>query len=53
MSIASLADLVLREPALAAAMDDAKNGAATLDLTGPQALRPFMGGVDVLKPVHE
>jgi transcription-repair coupling factor (superfamily II helicase) len=42
MSIASLADLVLREPALAAAMDDAKNGVATLDLTGPQALRPFV-----------
>ncbi len=42
MSIAGLADLVLREPVLAAAMDDAKAGLATLDLTGPAALRPFV-----------
>ncbi|MEO7351237.1 MAG: transcription-repair coupling factor [Marmoricola sp.] len=42
MSITALADLVLREPALAASMDDAKSGVATLDLTGPAALRPFV-----------
>ena len=42
MSLAGLADLVLREPALAASMDDAKSGASTLDLTGPAALRPFV-----------
>ncbi len=42
MSIAGLADLVLREPALAASMDDAKAGLATLDLTGPASLRPFV-----------
>ncbi len=42
MSVATLADLVLREPALAAAMDDAKSAVATLDLTGPAALRPFV-----------
>ena len=42
MSLAGLADLVLREPALAASMDDAKAGLSTLDLTGPAALRPFV-----------
>ena len=42
MSLAGLAELVLREPALAASMDDAKAGASTLDLTGPAALRPFV-----------
>ncbi len=42
MSIAGLADLVLREPVLAASMDDAKAGLTTLDLTGPAALRPFV-----------
>ena len=42
MSLAALADLVLREPALAASMDDAKMGVETLDLTGPAALRPFV-----------
>jgi transcription-repair coupling factor (superfamily II helicase) len=42
LSIAALADLVLREPALAASMEDAKSGLATLDLTGPAALRPFV-----------
>jgi transcription-repair coupling factor (superfamily II helicase) len=42
LSIAGLADLVLREPVLAAAMDDAKAGVSTLDLTGPAALRPFV-----------
>ncbi len=42
MSLAALADLVLREPALAASMRDARSGLATLDLTGPAALRPFV-----------
>ncbi len=42
LSIAGLADLVLREPVLAAAMDDAKAGVSTLDLTGPASLRPFV-----------
>jgi transcription-repair coupling factor (superfamily II helicase) len=42
VSLAGLADLVLREPALATSMDDAKSGLATLDLTGPAALRPFV-----------
>jgi transcription-repair coupling factor (superfamily II helicase) len=42
LSIAGLADLVLREPVLAEAMADAKSGVSTLDLTGPAALRPFV-----------
>ena len=43
MSIAGLADLVLRNPTLATAMTDARNGlVSTLDLTGPAALRPFV-----------
>ena len=42
MSVAALADLVLREPALAASMEDAKQGVTNLDLTGPAALRPFV-----------
>ncbi|MCW2848806.1 MAG: mfd [Marmoricola sp.] len=42
MSLAGLADLVLREPALATSMQDARAGLATLDLTGPAALRPFV-----------
>ncbi len=42
MSLAGLADLVLREPALATSVDDAKQGLPTLDLTGPAALRPFV-----------
>ena len=42
MSLAGLADLVLSEPVLAASMDDAKSGVATLDLTGPASLRPFV-----------
>jgi transcription-repair coupling factor (superfamily II helicase) len=42
LSIAGLADLVLREPALAKSMEDAQSGVATLDLTGPAALRPFV-----------
>ena len=42
MSVAALADIVLREPALAASMEDAKQGVTNLDLTGPAALRPFV-----------
>src|SRR6478735_8474629 len=42
LSIPALADLVPREPVLAEAMDDAKAGVSTLDLTGPAALRPFV-----------
>ena len=42
MSVAALAELVLREPALAASMEDAKQGVTHLDLTGPAALRPFV-----------
>jgi transcription-repair coupling factor (superfamily II helicase) len=42
LRIAGLADLVLREPVLAASMDDAKAGVGTLDLTGPASLRPFV-----------
>ena len=40
--LAGLADLVLRNPTLQQAMADAKGGLATLDLTGPAALRPFV-----------
>jgi transcription-repair coupling factor (superfamily II helicase) len=42
VSLSALADLVLREPALAKSMQDARSGLATLDLTGPAALRPFV-----------
>jgi transcription-repair coupling factor (superfamily II helicase) len=43
LRLAGLADAVLAEPTLAAALDDARdNGAPTLDLTGPAALRPFV-----------
>ena len=41
MSIAGLADLVLRNPVLAEAMADSGR-LSTLDLTGPAALRPFV-----------
>jgi transcription-repair coupling factor (superfamily II helicase) len=41
--LAGLADAVLTEPTLAAALADAReNLAPTLDLTGPAALRPFV-----------
>ncbi len=41
--LADLADLVLTEPTLAAAMADARSGAVrTRELTGPEALRPFV-----------
>ncbi len=43
MSITGLADLVLRNPTLSAAMADARGGTVrALDLTGPAALRPFV-----------
>ncbi|HET8605000.1 MAG TPA: transcription-repair coupling factor [Marmoricola sp.] len=43
MRLAGLADAVLTEPTLAAALDDAaKNLVPALDLTGPAALRPFV-----------
>jgi transcription-repair coupling factor (superfamily II helicase) len=42
VSVAGLADLVLTNPTLQEAMVDAKGGLATLDLTGPAALRPFV-----------
>jgi len=41
LSIAGLADLVLRNPVLAEAMADSGR-LSTLDLTGPAALRPFV-----------
>jgi transcription-repair coupling factor (superfamily II helicase) len=41
VSLAGLSDLVLSNPTLAQAMDDAKATRPTLDLTGPAALRPF------------
>ncbi|MCW2846150.1 MAG: transcription-repair coupling factor, partial [Marmoricola sp.] len=42
MSTAALADLVLRNPTLAGAMADARDGVPVHDLTGPAALRPFV-----------
>lgn len=43
MRLAGLADAVLAEPTLAAALDDARDDRSlTLDLTGPAALRPFV-----------
>jgi transcription-repair coupling factor (superfamily II helicase) len=43
LRLAGLADAVLTEPTLAAALGDARdNRASTLDLTGPAALRPFV-----------
>src|SRR3954468_10517585 len=41
--LAALADAVLAEPTLAELVADARGGAvATLDVTGPEALRPFL-----------
>src|SRR3954471_13187940 len=41
--LAALADAVLAEPTLAEIVSDARGGAvATLDVTGPEALRPFL-----------
>ena len=43
MSLVGLAELVLQEGTLAAAVTDARAGTSpTLDLTGPAALRPFV-----------
>ncbi|WP_435744366.1 transcription-repair coupling factor [Nocardioides sp. SYSU DS0663] len=43
MSLTGLADAVLADPTLASAMEDARGGAVrALDLTGPEALRPFV-----------
>ncbi|WP_148571518.1 transcription-repair coupling factor [Nocardioides caldifontis] len=43
MSLNGLAELVLAEPTLRTAVEDARDGrVATLDLTGPGALRPFV-----------
>ena len=43
MSLAGLADLVLADPALSSAIDDAAGGRLpTHELTGPEPLRPFV-----------
>ncbi|MDN4171411.1 transcription-repair coupling factor [Nocardioides sp. SOB77] len=43
MSLTGLADAVLADPTLATAVEDARGGAVrALDLTGPEALRPFV-----------
>ena len=43
MSLTGLADAVLADPVLAEAMTDARDGTVrALDLTGPEALRPFV-----------
>ncbi|MDN4160094.1 transcription-repair coupling factor [Nocardioides abyssi] len=43
MSLTGLADVVLADPTLAAAVEDARGGTVrALDLTGPEALRPFL-----------
>jgi transcription-repair coupling factor (superfamily II helicase) len=43
VSLVGVAELVLQDRTLAHAIDDARHGAsATLDLTGPAALRPFV-----------
>ena len=43
MPLTGLADAVLAEPVLAGALADARGGAVrALDLTGPEALRPFV-----------
>ncbi|MGZ8744483.1 MAG: transcription-repair coupling factor [Nocardioides sp.] len=43
MGVQGLADLVLEDKVLAAAVEDARSGAVpALDLTGPSALRPFV-----------
>jgi transcription-repair coupling factor (superfamily II helicase) len=43
VSLAGLADAVLADASLASAMGDARGGAVrALDLTGPEALRPFL-----------
>ncbi len=43
MPLTGLADAVLAEPVLAEALTDARGGTLrALDLTGPEALRPFL-----------
>ena len=43
MTLAGLADAVLADPTLTEAMADARGGVVpALDLTGPEALRPFV-----------
>ena len=43
MSLVGLAELVLSEPGLAGAVEEAReNRVPVLDLTGPAALRPFL-----------
>ncbi len=43
MSLKGLADLILRDEVLASAVEDARDGKVpTLDLTAPNALRPFV-----------
>ncbi|HEX6248104.1 MAG TPA: transcription-repair coupling factor [Nocardioidaceae bacterium] len=43
MSLKGLADLVLRDKVLSSAVEDARDGTVrALDLTGPNALRPFV-----------
>ena len=43
MSLVGLADLVLAEPTLAGALEEAPGARVpALDLTGPAALRPFV-----------
>ena len=43
MTLAPLADLVLAEPTLAGVLEEARGGRiAALDVTGPEALRPFV-----------
>ncbi|GEP36052.1 transcription-repair-coupling factor [Nocardioides szechwanensis] len=43
MSLAGLADAVIADPTLSSVLDDARDGRVrALDLTGPQALRPFV-----------
>ena len=43
MHLSGLADAVLADPTLATAMADARGGVVpTLDLTGPEAMRPYV-----------
>jgi transcription-repair coupling factor (superfamily II helicase) len=43
VTLAALADLVLAEPTLAGVLEEARGGRiAALDVTGPEALRPFV-----------
>ena len=42
MHLAGIADAVLADPALAAALAEAQGAQPTGELTGPEALRPFL-----------